>query len=903
MKLKSNMPVKKIKKNQKGSNNDNSSNDSKIDIDSLKGDIYLFIVESPGKIKKIQGFLPKSYIVDASIGHIRDLQSNTMSIDIEHNFTPIYVVTKPDKVQSLSKIAKKCKMVYLATDMDREGEAIAAGLVDELKLKNYKRVVFNNITKDAILSALKNPLELNQDLVNAQVARRVLDRLVGYEISPILQKIFKGSLSAGRVQSPCLRLVVDKENEIKKFLTVNKDSPKGALHPIGISQPAQSKALLPSCDSSFFKISGQFLHQTLNMDLKCVLYESSKSKTSNINNESNEFKGKIAHIEILEGDEILDQHKLVIDILKKCLKSEYTIWNVSKKKSYRNPSPPFITSTLQQEASKRFGYPIQTTMQIAQKLYEGGFITYMRTDSVELSIEAHTAIKSVVIEKFGQNFYQKHDYENKSKNAQEAHEAIRPTHFEMDVLPDTITDESNRKLYNLIWKRTVASQMKAAEIDVYNIQMAISKLDNYYFQSQIEKIVFPGFMKIYKDTEESDDTNELNELNELNTISTSEIKLPKKNDKLLMQIINAKQEFLKPPVHYTEASIVKKLEELGIGRPATYVSILNKLFERNYIKKGDVEGIKKEITNYHIKSDMNKHIMKIFQEDDTIFLGKETNKIIATDLGTIVNNFLLEHFPDIMDYQFTAQMEDKLDDIAQGKLIWHKVIKDFYKDFHPIVESLLENKNLLEQYTRIIGEDEDGNKIEATMAKYGPVVRRKIDKKYQVAPIKEPYTIETITLNAALELFKYPKIVGEYKNEDILLQRGKYGFYLIYKKDIKIPVKDEDISLEDAIELIKDKESNIIKELSISVPTTATTSTTKNGKSAKSKKIKVKILNGPYGPYLQIDKAGKPGSKKKKTNYKIPQEKNPNELTEEEILEIINTSAKKTGKKFFKKKK
>ena len=477
---------------------------------------YLIIVESPGKIKKIESFLGDDYKVKASFGIIMDLDKKTMSIDFDNNFEPIYVLL-PEKINNwneVKKLASKAKLIYLAADMDREGEGIAASYVDQLKLpeNKYKRIVFNEITKKAILNAIKNPVGLNYDLVGAQKARRVLDRLIGYMISPILQKMLKGKMSAGRVQSVVLKLIVEKENEIKDFLEKNSES-------------------------SFYRIIAMF-----NDIGKATLHKVD-------DNEMAKFP----------------DDKIVIKLLKKCVKSQFKIDSIETKRSFRNPPPPFITSSLQLEANRKFGFNPKMTMDIAQKLYEGGHITYMRTDSVEISKDAHKAIKEYILEEFGDKYYHHRTFENKSKNAQEAHECIRPTHVETPTLD---IDELQNKLYNLIWRRTIASQMEAAEIEIMTIKILASQIEDYYFQAQSQKIIFKGYLKVYQDTDE--ESTKINpDLSEGQIVTCSEIR--------------SDQEFLKPPTRYTEASLVKKLEDLGIGRPSTFTSMVGVNLKKDWI--------------------------------------------------------------------------------------------------------------------------------------------------------------------------------------------------------------------------------------------------------------------------------------------------------------------------------
>jgi DNA topoisomerase-1 len=806
----------------------------------------LVIVESAGKISKISQILGKDYIVKASMGHIRDLDPKKMSINFENHFEPIYVTTKPDVVKKLKEAIKKVDMVYLASDPDREGSAIAKSLYEILKPKNYRRIRFNAITHDAIMDAIKNAGEIEEELVNAQKARRVLDRLYGYLISPILQKQIGGVLSAGRVQSVTTKLIVDKEREIQQFLKKNSES-------------------------SYFKVKGLF------SNLNAVLYEASNEQSCTSNTP---YTGDKAKIPIVEDP--IPNIKVIV-FLKRCLKSNFRIRSITSKVVTRSPSAPFETSTLQQEASRKFGMSVDLTMKIAQKLYEGGYITYMRTDSVEISQEGHREIKKIIEKKYGSEYYQKNIYKSKVANAQEAHEAIRPTHPDLISLEGEVDDYNQIKLYRLIWQRTIASQMKPAKIKVITIQISISKfLDEkihplYYFQSNIESIIFPGFMKVYVESQdEQEDENGKNK----DFIG----KVPSINDEVVMEEIEARQEYLKPPPRYSEASLVKKLKELGIGRPSTYVSTIKTILQRDYVKIGDIPGINKEITIYTIKSKNQKHIMTIFEENTTTLIGKDTKKIIPTSLGITVNDFLVTNFPEMMDYHFTAKMEEELDAISRGEKIWYHVVKHFYNKLKPIVDKLSKMKNISKTSERLLGKDNDDNEIYASITKYGPVVKKKINSKYVYAKIKDPHTLETISLEDAKRLLEYPKLLGKYNKKDIFLKRGDYGFYLTYNSDnYSLPEGiGQNIKLEDAIDIIKKKRSNQLAEFVIKDKTGGT--------------FRATVVIGQYGPYVQIKR------KHKKTNYPIPKDIDPNKITEEKILEIIykpkkqkHFSSKKNG--------
>src|SRR5579872_564630 len=620
----------------------------------------LVVVESPKKISYITGFLSKDYVVKASCGIFRDLDPKKMSIDFDNRFEPIYIITKPEVVRQLKESCKGIDILYIASDEDREGEAIGHSVYELLKPKHYKRLRFNEITKKAILAAIKNPGEINYNLVDAQKARRIIDRLFGYMISPLLQKKLGGTLSAGRVQSVAARIVIDRENEIAKFLEKNQNS-------------------------SYFRVSGVF------DNLRASLWESTDKTPQSL--EETAFKGKVAHIQLSDPD----PNSNVTSFLRTALKSTFKIHSISDKIAYRNPSPPFTTSTLQQEANRKFGMSLESTMKNAQALYEGGFITYMRTDSVEISEDGHKAIKKVIETTYGPEYYQRNTYKNKSSTSQEAHEAIRPVHPELQSIEDKISDPFQIKLYKLIWQRTIASQMKPAKLNITTIQITISKFISeeikpfYYFQTQIETMLFPGFTKVYVESEDDPEVDP--NLNKNFNLG----KLPKAGDKVNMKEIVAKQEFLKPQTRYTQASLVKKLEELGIGRPSTYVNTIKTILDREYIKIGDIPGISKTISILSIKSENKKHIMEIFEEESEILLGREKKKLIPTELGITVNDFLIKYFADFLDYDFTANMEADLDKVAEGQKKWTQMVKLFYDKLNPIVLEVSKTKSLAQQ--------------------------------------------------------------------------------------------------------------------------------------------------------------------------------------------------------------
>ncbi|QKF94073.1 DNA topoisomerase IA subunit omega [Fadolivirus algeromassiliense] len=782
--------------------------------------IVLF-VESPNKTKKIEHLLGEGYRVAASVGHIMDLDPKKMSIEIDNGFKPIYIINtdKTTVVKNLKQLAKNAGEILLATDEDREGEMIAWSIADVLGLKNPKRITFNEITKAALEEAVKNPRQIDTNMVNAQKARRILDRIVGYELSPLLDKhLGQKSLSAGRVQSVVARLIVDRENEIKKFFS---DELK-----------------------SFFRFKGEFVSD--GKAIKAGLYDVDGK------NADGSFKGSQSK---------LDGETRSREFLTNCTNAEFKVEHVFDKKRTQGPSAPFTTSTLQQDANRKFGFSIKRTMTAAQHLYEAGYITYMRTDSVNLSEECLENIKKYVIENHGNEYYKRTEYKSKTKNAQEAHEAVRPTDvYTTDVEIGGKINDDEKRLYNLIWKRSVASQMKHAEFNVTSIQISINNEKEHFFMTKIENLTFAGFLAVYnienieKDEDEDEDV-------------AKNIKVPKVGQTLTTNNIIGTQEYIKPPGRYNYASLVAKLDpdNLNIGRPATYGAIIEKIIERCYIESKDTLGV--EVDSLVLTWNNNSSEDNISENTNKIVLGKEKNKFVPTHLGILVTNFLLSYFPNIMDYQFTATMEDKLDEIANGNLEWNNVLKDFYDEFHPLVLNiLLKNPEIEDKYTKLLGADpKSGGEIYATMAKYGPVVKL-VQKagKPKYAPIKEPLTLESIKIDDALKLFEYPKELGKYERKKVLLNRGQYGFYITVGTQ-RISVDNENITLIDAIEAIKNKTTN--KALNTFTSGTRVYS----------------ILDGQYGKYVNVFD----GKTKKKFNVSLPKDEDVDNITLDRINEII----------------
>ncbi len=766
----------------------------------------LVIVESPAKAKTIQNFLGQKFDVKSSYGHIRDLEKKDLGVDIDNNFEPRYIVPTDKKkiVNELKKDIKNTKTVWLATDEDREGEAIAWHLSQELKLnpKETKRIVFHEITKDAILNAVENPRDIDINLVNAQQARRILDRLVGFKLSPILWKKIKPSLSAGRVQSVALRLLVEREREIIDF------------------KPSAS-----------FKVSGIF-------------------EGENENNKKTAFQADL--------NKRIPVKKQALEFLENCKNADFSVKNITKKPSKKNPAAPFTTSTLQQEASRKLGFSVKQTMRVAQNLYEAGKITYMRTDSVNLSNTVLKSAKEVVSKSFGAEYVKTRQYTTKIKGSQEAHEAIRPTYIDNSAIQG---NNNEQRLYELIWKRTIASQMKEASIEKTTIDIDVSKT-NEIFQATGEVIQFDGFLKVY--IESSDDEKDDSPKGMLPPLKQGQLLEPEK--------IFATEKFTHHPPRYTEASLVKKLEELGIGRPSTYAPTISTIQDRGYVTKENREGEERTFNYIILQGD------SIKEEKRKEITGAEKAKLFPNDIGMIVTDFLKEHFGEIMDYNFTAKVEKSFDEIVAGNVEWTKMISEFYKPFSVKVEKTLENadRNTGE---RVLGKDpETGKTVLVKMGRYGPfaqLVEEDEEKKSKFAGLLKGQYIETITLEEALKLFKLPRNLGTFEEKDVVVGIGRFGPYVRHdnkfaslKKDVDDPFN---IGLDRAIELIKEKrERDSKKEL-------------RNFKEDK----ELKILNGRWGPYI----------KQGRDNIKLPKDVDPAKISYEKCLEIVKQQKAKKKKK------
>jgi len=748
----------------------------------------LVIVESPAKAKTIGKFLGKDYEVKSSYGHVRDLPEKDFGINVENNYEPEYVIS-PDKKQIISelkKIAKKAETVWLASDEDREGEAISWHLAVALELtkEQTKRIVFHEITKTAIEEAINHPRNIDMHLVDAQQARRVLDRMVGFELSPILWKKIKPALSAGRVQSVAVRLIVEREKEIKLFQS-----------------------------TSYFKITALFI-----------------------------FNDSVIKTEIPEKFSTKEE---AIAFLEKCKGAAFSVGNVEVKPAKKSPSPPFTTSTLQQEASRKLGFSVTRTMVVAQQLYESGLITYMRTDSVNLSNLALDAAKEEITKLYGKEYVKTRQYTTKSKGAQEAHEAIRPSYISNQNIDG---NDAQKRLYDLIWKRTIASQMKDAEIEKTVVTIDISTTQEK-FVAKGEVIRFEGFLKVY--SESSDDDEDENE---------SLLPPLKKGDKLGFDEAVAIEKFTKQPARYTEASLVKKLEELGIGRPSTYAPTISTIQKRGYVLNESRDGFQRNYFSITLK---NKVIAEEVKTENT---GYEKSKLFPTDTGTVVNDFLNEHFNNILDYNFTANVEKEFDEIAQGERVWNEMIKNFYVPFHKQIDTTNQNSQKTSG-ERLLGKDpKTGKNVYARIGRFGSMIQigeKTDEEKPKFASLVKGQSIETITMEEAMILFTLPRSVGEFEDAELIASLGRFGPYIKHKSDFYSLKKTDDpytITKDRAIELIIEKRNNIANSLLKEFPDDAD----------------MKILQGKWGPYIKY----------KKKNFRMPKTTDIEKITLEECIKL-----------------
>ncbi|MBD5194451.1 MAG: type I DNA topoisomerase [Bacteroidales bacterium] len=763
----------------------------------------LVIVESPAKAKTIEKFLGPDYKVMSSFGHIRDLQKRGMSVDIEGDFTPKYEIPsdKKELVKKLKSAAKEADTVWLASDEDREGEAIAWHLYEVLGLKpeNTHRIVFHEITKPAILNAIANPRSIDVDMVNAQQARRVLDRIVGFELSPVLWKKIKPSLSAGRVQSVALRLVCEREIEVKDFVA-----------------------------TPFYRVNALFAVPG----------------------------GAVMKAECPRRFETEAAVKI---FLEKCREAIFKVSEIEKKPTSRKPAPPFTTSTLQQEAGRKLGFSVNTTMRVAQKLYEEGHITYMRTDSTNLSELALRDIAAEITGKYGKDYLQQRHYHTQSKGAQEAHEAIRPTYINKNHISGTPQEE---RLYELIWKRAVASQMADARLEKTNIDISVSDADEI-FRATGETLVFEGFMKVYGAHVDSEMPGPEESQSETGLLPQMEI-----NDTLTLNSAVATERFTQAPARYTEATLVRKMEELGIGRPSTYAPTISTLQSRDYIAHGESEGTEREYKVLTLENDV------ITDSTKTERTGATRGKLVPTDVGMVVNEFLTEYFPDILDYGFTARVEEKFDEIAEGNLPWQDELKNFYGGFHPFIERVDSMKMDHKVGERVLGTDPaTGRRVSVKIGRFGPVVQIgevSDDEKPLFASLNEGQSLQTITLEEALKLFELPRKVGEYEDVDVTAAIGRFGPYIKHGNVFVSIPKDlapQTITIEEAVELIERKrseEANRLIKTFDELPG-------------------AEVLRGRFGPYIAYKKEGA----KKAVNYKIPKGTDPEALTLEEVKALM----------------
>lgn len=766
----------------------------------------LVIVESPAKAKTIEKFLGKDFKVMSSYGHIRDLKKKDLGIDIENDYTPIYEVPSDKKkiVDELKKAAKEADMVWLASDEDREGEAISWHLFKTLKLdeKKTKRIAFHEITKDAILHAIENPRQIDINLVDAQQARRVLDRIVGFELSPVLWRKVKPALSAGRVQSVAVRLIVEREREIQAFRA-----------------------------EASYRITAIFIKKE--------------------NGVETEIKTEL--------NKRLTTKKEALEFLEQLKEASFKVEGVETKPMKKSPAAPFTTSTLQQEASRKLGFPVSMTMMVAQKLYESGKITYMRTDSVNLSTLAINTAKNEIESVYGKQYSKVRQFSTKSKGAQEAHEAIRPTYMSEHTITGTAQE---KKLYDLIWKRTIASQMADAELEKTTITIGISNNNQFKFAAVGEVIKFDGFLHVY--LEGTDDENIDNETSLLPSVKPSE--------PMDMKETTATERFTQRPSRYSEAALVRKLEELGIGRPSTYAPTISTIQNREYVEKSNIEGNERQYNVLVLKKD------KISDTQKTEITGTDKGKLIPTDTGIVVNDFLIEYFPDILDFNFTATVEKEFDYVAEGEQNWTGLIDNFYKVFHPVVESATNMQTDHKIGERILGTDpKSGRQVSVKIGRFGPMVQigvQEDEDKPQFAGLQKNQSITTITLEEALKLFELPRTIGEFEDKEVSVSTGRFGPYIKHDgKFISLPKAYDpySVNIEDAIPLILEKRKKDAEKV-IKVFTEDTD---------------LQLLNGRYGPYIAY----------KKNNYKIPKGTAPESIDFDAAMKIVNeTDSKPTTK-------
>ena len=773
----------------------------------------LVIVESPAKAKTIEKFLGADFKVMSSYGHIRDLKKKELSIDMD-TMQPSYVIPKEKEklVSELKASAKKAKKIWLASDEDREGEAISWHLCEVLGLdeKKTSRIVFHEITKPAILAAIENPRHLDMNLVNAQQARRMLDRLVGFKLSPVLWRKVKPALSAGRVQSVAVRLIVEREREIQQFK----------------SEP-------------YYRVN--------------AIFGLTRQDGSQV-----EVKAEL--------DKRFTNHDEAVAFLELCRNAEFSVEAIQKKPLKRSPAPPFTTSTLQQEAARKLGFSVSQTMMVAQRLYENGLITYMRTDSVNLSNLAIGTAKEEITKLYGEEYSQPHNFHTHSKGAQEAHEAIRPTYISNTTIDGTAQE---KRLYDLIWKRTVASQMADAQIEKTTVTIRISADDPTlaHFVANGEVVTFDGFLKVYRESTDDDDNNMNTNATDADNNFSHHLPVMAMNDVLSRREITSTERFSQGPSRYTEASLVHKMEELGIGRPSTYAPTISTIQQREYVQKGDRKGEERSYTINTLRG------IQITEKTKVEVTGNEKGKLLPTDIGIVVNDFLIENFPDIMDYNFTARVEQQFDQIAEGKEPWTDMMRNFDSRFEPDVEKVINARSEHKAGERQLGNDpKTGRPVFVKIGRFGPVVQigaADDEQKPQFAQLPTDKRMDEITLDEALELFKLPRTVGQFEGSDVVIGAGRFGPYILHNKKYTSLPKTEDpmtVTLDTAIKLIEEKRQQEaqrhIKQFE--------------------EDAKLEILNGRYGPYIAYD--GK--------NYRIPKAQHDKaaQLSYEQCMEIVNAT-------------
>jgi len=801
----------------------------------------LLIVESPAKAKTIEKLLGPGYIVRSSFGHIRDLDKKNLGIDIENGFKPTYKImaTRSKQIKEIQDTIAKVDRVLLAADDDREGEAIAwhCAVVFKLKTSDMNRICFHEITKNALENAVAHPRQINMSLVNSQQARRILDRIVGFQLSPLLWKYIAPKLSAGRVQSVCLKLIVEKESEIDQF-----------------------------SDRKYYKIVGAF---------------------------SNKVTGTL--------NKQFEEEKPALELLEHCKTAQFKIKNIEKKTVEKRPPPPYITSSIQQDMGTRFGISAKKIMSVLQSLYEGGFITYHRTDNTNLSTEIQDEIKKLIFAKFGKNYVHGRIYKSNVKCAQEAHEAIRPTKISVEQLPET-SEGLDKKIYNLIWRRTVASQMSNCVSDVYTMNISISGRAELFI-ARAEKITFEGYKKIYEDAPEIDKAadDKDDDLLSVGSEGAGEqfiFDTLKEGEILKYKKINCAEKYQNPPPRYNEAMLIKKMEKIGIGRPSTYSNIIETIIERNYIERKDVPGKKVNISVFTLE----KNEIKTKKESTTI--QAEKKKLVPSDLGIKTNEFLSTNFDNILDYQFTSYMESKLDEVANSLVQWNTVIGDFYASFSPNIVRLnsVETKTKYFQdendKRRLVGNNESGTPLYTFVGKYGPVIQIGDGKESTYVKLDEKYSVKKVTLSEVMELIKFPKKLGSYNGEDLIVKNGRYGYYLQHNKNNYklLDGMNENLSLEQAVQCITDKTRSVFDNPAKN--NNEGEGENNDGETPKSGLIKdlgeYIVRYGPYGPYIIYSKKF----------YKVPDGTDLPNITKEickNIIEEAKNAPKKPYKKFSKK--